>query len=43
MIAEVKRQQKNINLNILQEKAINIIQKLQGYAITYKALSIDDM
>jgi AAA+ ATPase superfamily predicted ATPase len=43
MIAEVKRQKKNINLNILKDKSINIIQKFQGYEIAYKAFSIDDM
>jgi hypothetical protein len=43
MIAEVKRQKKNINLNILREKSSNIIQKFQGYEIVYKAFSIENM
>jgi AAA+ ATPase superfamily predicted ATPase len=43
MIAEVKRQKKNINLNILREKSSNIIPKFQGYEIVYKAFSIENM
>jgi AAA+ ATPase superfamily predicted ATPase len=43
MIAEVKRQAKNINLNILKNKAITLTEKLPGYEIVLKGLSMDDM
>jgi AAA+ ATPase superfamily predicted ATPase len=43
IIAEVKRKAKNINLNILKNKAANLTEKLQGYEIVFKGFSIDDM
>jgi AAA+ ATPase superfamily predicted ATPase len=42
-IAEVKRNSKNINLNILQNKSANLARKLSGYTIEYRGLSMDDM
>jgi hypothetical protein len=43
IIAEVKRQAKNINLNILRKKAENLVANLKGYTIDFRGLSIDDM
>jgi AAA+ ATPase superfamily predicted ATPase len=43
IIAEVKRQTKNINLEILKKKAENLTENLKGYKIEYRGLSIDNM
>lgn len=43
LIAEVKISAKHINLNLLEEKAQNLIKKLSNYKITYKAYSLDDI
>lgn len=43
IIGEVKLQKKNISLNKLESKAFNILRKLQGYTIEYKAYSLDDI
>ncbi|GHU63209.1 ATPase [Bacteroidia bacterium] len=43
IIAEVKRQAKNINLNILKNKTTTLTEKLPGYEIEYKGLSMSDM
>ncbi len=44
IIAEVKRQKERISLEILREKAKNLVNKeLAGYRIEYRALSIEDM
>ena len=46
VIAEVKRNSKNINLNILKEKSQNLIMKLPGsagYDIKYCGFSMSDM
>jgi AAA+ ATPase superfamily predicted ATPase len=43
IIAEVKRQPKNINLGILRKKAENLVANLGGYTIDYRGLSMDDM
>jgi AAA+ ATPase superfamily predicted ATPase len=43
IIAEVKRQPDKINLNVLQKKSKNLIEKLKGYDIEYRGLSIEDM
>ncbi|MDR2085661.1 MAG: ATP-binding protein [Dysgonamonadaceae bacterium] len=43
IIVEVKRQSEKINLNTLQNKSKNLIDKLKGYDIEYRALSIENM
>jgi AAA+ ATPase superfamily predicted ATPase len=43
IIAEVKRQAKNINLNILKHKAENLVGNLKGYKVEYRGLSMTDM
>jgi AAA+ ATPase superfamily predicted ATPase len=44
IIAEVKRQKERISLEVLREKAKNLVNKeLAGYRIDYRALSIEDM
>lgn len=43
VIAEVKRQSKNINLNVLEKKSENLVAKLKGYAIDFRGLSIENM
>ena len=44
IIAEVKRQKEIISLDVLREKAKNLVDKeLQGYKIEYRALSMGDM
>jgi AAA+ ATPase superfamily predicted ATPase len=43
IIAEVKRQAKNIDLNLLRKKAENLINTLKGYRIEFRGLSIADM
>ncbi len=42
-IAEVKRNKDRINLNVLKEKAKNLVEKFNGFKVEYKAFSIDDM
>jgi AAA+ ATPase superfamily predicted ATPase len=43
LIAEVKRQKKHINMQLLKEKATTLSQKLSDYKIDYKAFSLEDM
>lgn len=43
LLAEVKRNKKNISIPELQEKSLNLRKSFKGYAIDYKALSIEDM
>ncbi len=43
LIAEVKRNPKNIRLSQLQEKAVRLEQRLKGYQIEYRGLSLDDL
>jgi AAA+ ATPase superfamily predicted ATPase len=43
IIAEVKRQAKHIDLDILRKKAKNLAANLKGYTIDFRGLSIDDM
>ncbi|MCU4163652.1 ATP-binding protein [Carboxylicivirga caseinilyticus] len=43
IFAEVKRNKENISIIELQEKAQNIKKSFKGYAIEYKALSMEDM
>jgi len=43
LIAEVKRNSKNINLKILQNKAVNLVKQLSDYTIEYRGFSINDM
>ena len=43
LIAEVKRNPKNIRLTKLKEKAVKLEQKLKGYEIEYRGLSLDDL
>jgi AAA+ ATPase superfamily predicted ATPase len=43
IIAEVKRNRKKINMNILQKKAVNLAKKLSGYKVKFYGLSIEDM
>jgi len=43
LIAEVKRSSKNINLNILRNKAAGLVKQLSGYTIEYRGFSMDDM
>jgi len=43
IIAEVKRQAENIDLNHLRKKAENLVNSLNGYRIEFRGLSIADM
>ncbi|KEQ15482.1 hypothetical protein GZ77_02255 [Endozoicomonas montiporae] len=43
LIAEVKRNPKNIRLSHLREKAVKLCQQLKGYEINYKGYSLDDL
>ncbi|MCL2739119.1 MAG: ATP-binding protein [Bacteroidales bacterium] len=43
IIAEVKRNADKINLNVLQNKAANLVKQLQNYKIEYRGLSINDL
>ena len=43
LIVEVKRSNKKINLNILQNKAVNLVMKIPDYTIEYRGFSMDDM
>jgi len=43
LIAEAKRNPKNIRLSKLKEKTVKLEQKLKGYKIVYRGLSLDDL
>jgi hypothetical protein len=43
LIAEVKRQKKNINILQLQEKSSNLQKKYKGFKFEFKGLSMEDM
>jgi AAA+ ATPase superfamily predicted ATPase len=43
IIAEVKRQAKNINPNVLEKKAENLVANLKGYTIDFRGFSMEDM
>ena len=43
IIAEVKRNSDSINLNALRNKAVNLADRLSGYGIEYRGLSMEDM
>ena len=43
LIAEVKHNPKNIRLSKLKEKAVKLEQKLKGYEIEYRGLSLADL
>ena len=43
IIAEVKRSKKHINMNVLQNKAVNLVRHLSDYSIEYRGLSMEDM
>jgi len=43
IIAEVKRNANKINLNILQNKAINLVKQLPNYKIEYRGLSMNEL
>ena len=43
IIAEVKRNSDKINLNILQNKAINLVKQLPNYKIEYRGLSMNEL
>jgi AAA+ ATPase superfamily predicted ATPase len=43
IIAEVKRQAKHIDLDILRKKAEHLVAGLNGYTIDFRGLSMEDM
>ncbi len=43
LFAEVKRQNKNINIDILSTKSSKLQQQFKGYTFHFEALSMDDM
>ncbi len=43
LIAEVKRQAKKIDMNLLQKKAIKLVSKNKKYCVDYYGYSLDDM
>lgn len=43
VIAEIKRNRKNIRMELLHQKALALQKKLQGYDIIYKGLDMEDM
>ncbi|NDP22637.1 MAG: DUF234 domain-containing protein [Paludibacter sp.] len=43
LIAEIKRNKEKIDLNILKEKSKNLIKNLNGFDITYKGFSLENM
>lgn len=43
VICEVKRNKDRINMNILKNKATEIVARFKGYDTKYRALSMDDM
>ncbi len=42
-IVEVKRNKERINLNVLKDKAQNLVGKFKGFKVEYKALSLEDL
>ena len=43
LFAEVKRQQSNINLELLKKKSLKLTQKFNGYKFFYKGFSLQDI
>ncbi|WP_252179893.1 ATP-binding protein [Endozoicomonas sp. 4G] len=43
LIAEIKRNPKNIRKTHLQEKSAKLVQQLRGYEIEYRGFSLDDL
>jgi AAA+ ATPase superfamily predicted ATPase len=43
IVAEVKRQAKNIDLVALRKKAENLVANLKGYTVDFRGLSMEDM
>ena len=43
IIAEVKRNSKNINISTLQNKAINLVKQLPEYSVEYRGFSMNEM
>ena len=43
LIGEIKRNPKNIRLNLLREKSARIVQQLKGYEIDYLGFSLEDL
>ncbi|MEA1916870.1 MAG: ATP-binding protein [Campylobacterota bacterium] len=43
LIAEVKRQSKKIDVNILRQKSLKLVSKYKKYKVDYVAYSLDDM
>lgn len=43
VIAEIKRNRKNIRMELLHQKALALQKTLQGYDIIYKGLDMEDM
>ncbi|MDR0910622.1 MAG: ATP-binding protein [Spirochaetaceae bacterium] len=43
IIVEVKRNPKKIKIDVLKQKAVNLVKQLPGYSIEYRGLSIRDM
>lgn len=43
IVAEVKRQAKNIDLAALRKKAENLVANLKGYTVDFRGLSMEDM
>ena len=43
IIAEVKRNAEKINLNVLQNKSVNLIRQLPNYKIEYRSLSMNEL
>lgn len=43
LLAEVKRKSENINLAELKQKSHKLMHHFEGYAVTYRAFSLDDL
>ena len=43
IIAEVKRNADKINLNVLQNKSVNLVKQLPNYKIEYRGLSMNEL
>jgi AAA+ ATPase superfamily predicted ATPase len=43
IIAEVKRQAKHVDLDVLRKKAENLVTNLKGYSIDFRGLSMENM
>ena len=43
LICEVKRQKKNLSIEVLKNKSVNLVRELKDYKIAFKGLSMDDM